>query len=95
MAIQNCALVVLQSCTILPPIVLTFGNFIMKRNLNSNLNPIALAAAVSLAAIGGTTVAQAACNPCNPCAAKSVEECIADATDPCNPCNPCAAKAIE
>ena len=62
----------------------------------SALNPIALAVTMSLATIGGTNMARAACNPCNPCAAKkTVEECIADATDPCNPCNPCAAKAIE
>lgn len=62
----------------------------------SSLNPIALAVTMSLVAIGGTSVARAGCNPCNPCAAKkTVAECIADATDPCNPCNPCAAKAIE
>ena len=36
-------------------------------------NPAAEARPVLLAA---------ACNPCNPCAAKN----------PCNPCNPCAAK---
>ncbi len=29
-----------------------------------------------------TMIQLAACNPCNPCAAKN----------PCNPCNPCAAK---
>jgi len=31
---------------------------------------------------GGTLLLAAACNPCNPCAAKKA----------CNPCNPCAAK---
>ena len=36
----------------------------------------------------------AACNPCNPCAAKNAcnpcNPCAAK--NPCNPCNPCAAK---
>jgi len=68
---------------------------IMKKN-RSALNPVALALTMSIAAIGGAQIANAACNPCNPCAAKkTLEDCIADASDPCNPCNPCAAKAIE
>jgi len=37
----------------------------------------------------------AACNPCNPCAAKKASNpcnpCAAKKS-PCNPCNPCAAK---
>ena len=62
----------------------------------TGFNPLALAVTMSIAAIGSTGVARAACNPCNPCAAKkTMEQCIADATDACNPCNPCAAKAIE
>ena len=63
--------------------------------IKKSVNPLALAVTMSLAAAGGTGVARAACNPCNPCAAKkAVADCIANATDPCNPCNPCAAKAI-
>ncbi len=63
----------------------------------SGLNPIALAVTMSIAAIGSTTVARAACNPCNPCAAKkaAIAECIAGVDDACNPCNPCAAKAVK
>jgi len=35
----------------------------------------------------------AACNPCNPCAAKACNPCNpCAAKNPCNPCNPCAAK---
>ncbi len=56
--------------------------------LSSTVIPLALV--VGVAAVGvtaGTGIsaapAHAACNPCNPCAAKS----------PCNPCNPCAAKS--
>lgn len=61
----------------------------------SSLNPLALALTMSLAAVGGTGVARAACNPCNPCAAKkSVQECIAGVDDAANPCNPCAVKAV-
>jgi len=68
----------------------------MKANkVRNSVNPIALAVTMSVAAVGGTNIARAACNPCNPCAAKkAVADCIADATDPCNPCNPCAIKAI-
>ena len=66
-----------------------------KNSKRSGLNPIALALTVSVAAIGGSSIARAACNPCNPCAAKKVEECIAGVEDACNPCNPCAAKAVE
>jgi len=68
----------------------------MKTNkVRNSVNPIALAVTMSVAAVGGTNIARAACNPCNPCAAKkAVADCIADATDPCNPCNPCAIKAI-
>lgn len=62
----------------------------------SILNPMALAVTMSIATIGSTGVARAACGPCNPCAAKkSIEECIAGVPDACNPCNPCAAKAIK
>lgn len=61
----------------------------------SNLNPLALAVTMSIATVGGTGMARAACNPCNPCAAKkSVEECIAGVEDANNPCNPCAVKAV-
>ena len=61
----------------------------------SGLNPIALAVTMSLAAVGGSSIARAACNPCNPCAAKkTVAECIAGVADACNPCNPCAVKAV-
>ena len=70
----------------------------MKNNeaKRSSLNPLALAVTMSIAAAGGSTIARAACNPCNPCAAKkSVEECIAGVDDACNPCNPCAVKAVE
>jgi len=42
----------------------------MKNNETKRLNPLALAAAVSLVAAGSTGVVRAACNPCNPCAAK-------------------------
>ena len=59
----------------------------------SPFNPIALAVTMSLASIGGTTIARAACNPC--AAKKTVEECIAGVDDACNPCDPCAAKAVE
>ena len=34
----------------------------------------------------------AACNPCNPCAAKKCNPCNPCAAKKCNPCNPCAAK---
>ena len=33
------------------------------------------------------------CNPCNPCAAKACNPCNPCAAKACNPCNPCAAKA--
>ncbi len=39
-------------------------------------------------------MAEAAKNPCNPCAAKKMNPCnpCAAKANPCNPCNPCAAK---
>lgn len=40
-----------------------------------------------------TLMLAAACNPCNPCAAKKCNPCNpCAAKNPCNPCNPCAAK---
>ncbi|MCG8355788.1 MAG: hypothetical protein MI920_09475 [Kiloniellales bacterium] len=39
-----------------------------------------------------TSVQIAACNPCNPCAAKACNPCNPCAAKACNPCNPCAAK---
>ena len=42
-----------------------------------------------------TLMLAAACNPCNPCAAKKCNPCNpCAAKNPCNPCNPCAAKLI-
>lgn len=56
--------------------------------LTTTVLPVAMVIGVGVAGIAitgtvaGVGYAQAACNPCNPCAAKN----------PCNPCNPCAAK---
>ncbi len=52
------------------------------------LNALPQAQANPVAQYGG--VQYAACNPCNPCAAKAANPCAA--ANPCGASNPCAAK---
>ena len=58
---------------------------------------VTVAAGVALPTVASAAegkIVIAACNPCNPCAAKNAcnpcNPCAA--ANPCNPCNPCAAK---
>ncbi len=78
----------------------------MSKNQRPNLKTAFVALGTAAALAGGvvlpnavaqaadTSVQIAACNPCNPCAAKNpcnpCNPCAAK--NPCNPCNPCAAK---
>jgi hypothetical protein len=76
-------------------------NVLRNRLLSTTYMTLALgcAALIGQAALGssaggslGFGTAYAACNPCNPCAAKAANPC-----NPCaaaNPCNPCAAKLV-
>ena len=69
--------------------------------LSTTLLPLAVLAGtatlgVALMAAAPQHVVQAACNPCNPCAAAKCNPCAANPCaaanlcNPCNPCNPCA-----
>lgn len=67
----------------------------MTTSKKTGLNPLAIAVTMAVATVAGSSIARAACTPCNPCAAKKVmQDCIAGVADACNPCNPCAVKAV-